>query len=169
MKVSPVVSESNTCTLEIELTWEAAQVVYELAPVLLAALGVALRQRKDQAGHRTSERARILQASEENKARWQSMADECAAEIQRRANSPSAKSGLIRQLAAERGVTPDFLRRILRVYRRTDAKALTSQFRRLQVKQLQRNGLTQREIASQLGISARQVRNHLAAAKAVQS
>jgi len=169
MKVSPIASETNLCRLEIELTWDVAQALYDAGPALITALGQVLRQRQVERAARVEASARLDRELAENKAQWSAMAAECAAEIARRANSPSAKSGLIRQLAAERGVTVGFLRTVLRVYGKSNARALSHQARVLQVKHWEQQGLTQLQIAGKLGISARQVRKCLVKAREVRS
>ena len=54
MKVSPINASSNVCTFEVELTWEQAKALHELTPALLTVLGLALRERNEEATRQPS-------------------------------------------------------------------------------------------------------------------
>jgi len=184
MRVSRINPHSNSCTLEIELSWEVVQALYEATPSLLAALGTVLRDRQEEAARR-KETSTLLDAQlAHNKAKWAELAEQTEAEIRRRSNGPGSGSRqtLIRLLAAENGVTFEHLARILRVHRQQQRQVLRaakvsllapvadrSRKRATQIARLHAAGLTQREIAQKVGISARAVRGYLSALKSART
>jgi hypothetical protein len=162
MKVSPLNASSNVCTFNVELTWEQARALYEFVPALLAVLGPALSERSD-ASERQATARKVMEAHHAaQKAEWAALAADCEKEIQRRSNNgPSARRTLIKQIAAERGMSTELLSSILRVYSGRDKKN-EIEIRILKAGRLKAAGYKVSEIATQLGVTTRQVRNYLA-------
>jgi len=79
-------------------------------------------------------------------------------------NDPRAHRGIIKQLAAEQGITAELLTVILRVSRQ-DRQAMLRKARIKQIIKLEAAGVSQREIGRKLRLSDRSIRTYLADAK----
>lgn len=164
MKVLPISGTSNVCTVRIEITWQQAQALYELGPILLSALGTVLADRSTQLRVSTKAKSELAAQLDTQKAEWAALAATCEAEIRRRSNRPGDRQSIIKQLAAERGIQLALLRSILTVHRRERvARSITD--RATQIQRLSDQGKPHHQIAKTVGISERQVRYSLAATK----
>jgi len=150
----------NSCRLELEIPWELAQALLPLAQELVTVLAKAVAERGEVQSHAENRKADTDRTAEDNRAAWRALAEECEAEAKRRANGPGSRRSILRQLAAERNLSPIFLERIVRVYRR---EARKEQFaaRVAEIEARRAQGQSTGFIAGELGISARMVRKYL--------
>jgi DNA-directed RNA polymerase specialized sigma subunit len=147
---------ANTCTFEIELTWEQAQGLLDFALPLLGELSTASKEREQEQQRSEVQGNELAIELATNKAKWAALAVEVEAEIKRRANGPDSRRSLIKQIAAERGMTAELLGSFLRVNRR-EARNTLRKSREYEAHKLRKEGCSQKKIAKILGVSTRWV------------
>ncbi len=109
---------------------------------------------------REDEYARFERATASRKAEISARAAECEAEILRRRHEFADERAVVKQVALDRGMTVELLTYLLGWHRRQTLHAKQTA-RRLKAVGLHIRGVQQSEIATQLGISTRQVRYYL--------
>lgn len=151
----------NFFQLKLELPWELAE---QLRPYLadwLAALNGTLDARAVENAARVERRAVTDRECEENRANWRALAQACEAEIKHRANHPGSRQTIIRQLAAEQGLSVSFLNTILGVFGR-EAREERKRARIAETLRLRLARKTNADIAKELGCSVSMVEKYLA-------
>ncbi len=116
--------------LNLEVPWEIADLVAAHGPALIQLAEFALLHAPallELLQENVLQRHRVVSADIVAKseteatcnaqiAEWRCLAADCLAEIGRRSNGPGQHRSIIKQLAAERGVTPQFLQTIIKVH-----------------------------------------------------
>lgn len=146
----------GSCQVEIRLPWSVAEELVEQGPAIIAAIGEAVRVRKQEAERQAEGREALAEACEQRKAENRAIAAEVEAEIKRRSNGPGQRQRLIKQLAAEYDLPTYELQSVLKVFREEqEAKRLSRQ--KLRALTLRLQGFTHREIGQKLELSTRHV------------
>lgn len=105
-----------TLPIVLELPWEIAELVVQYGPAFLRDLERAVGQRQEVVTRDAASKITTAAACEAQILEWRKLAGECLAEIQRRSNGPGQKRVIIKQLAAERGVSPQLLMTIIKIH-----------------------------------------------------
>jgi hypothetical protein len=138
-------------TVEIDISWDVAELIVDAGPGLIKAVAMALKNRKSELAAAHDGQTRLDDQLAANRSDWSALAIRCEAEVARRANGPGQRPAIIRQLAAELKMSRPDLERIIRVYRR---ERLEGERKRRTVQVIRRHlqGRTHRAIAAELGL-----------------
>jgi hypothetical protein len=107
-----------TIPVTLDLPWEIAELVVLHGPALIAALEYAVRERHAVVVQDAEAKARTEEACEAQLVEWDRLADRAIREISRRMNGQGQRKSVLKQLAAEWGMSAVDLDRIIRVHRR---------------------------------------------------
>ena len=107
-----------TIPITVSLPWEIARLIVEHGPALIAALEYAVRERDSVVVQDAEAKARTEESCEAQLVEWDRLADRAIREISRRVNGPGQRKSVLKQVAAEFGMSPVDLDRIIRVHRR---------------------------------------------------
>lgn len=151
----------NLLQLKLELPWELAEQLRPYLAEWLSALSGAVDARTVENAARVERRAQTDRECEENRANWRALAQACEAEIKHRANHPGSRRTIIRQLAAEQGLSASFLSTIIRTFGR-ETREERKRARIAEALRLRLARKTNAAIAKELGVSVRMVEKYLA-------
>lgn len=146
----------STCKVELELPWEQAEFIVEHGPSIIRSIKEALEARKAELQSNETTRQLVTENSEKLSAEYAALSEKAEIEIARRANAPGQRRLIIKQLAAEYGLTAPTLERILKVQRQIRKDARDRQ-RIAKIISLHLQGLTNLEIGKELSIRTKVV------------
>lgn len=115
--MSPAVRPlGNLCTVTLDLPWEVAEALADHGIAIIAAIQAAVRARKEDAALGQVRRAETEQQCDQNREDWIALAQKVQAEVDRRSNGPGQRPAIVRQLAAQYGVSVQHLNTICQAF-----------------------------------------------------
>jgi len=105
-----------TIPVTINVPWEIADLIVQYGPAVIEAFRSAVSARQVVVASDAEAKEQTDRACDDQRAAWQALVEEVWSEIQRRANHPSQRKVIIKQIAAERGMSHVDLERLVRVY-----------------------------------------------------
>lgn len=139
----------NTCTVELELPWEVAELLVEQGPGLIEDIALALKMRKQRTEQ--NEKYAALRQSDYEQAKTDFFNLGMKVDQALKAAGDNKKQTL-RELAVEYDTNTAFLERVRKLYRDRVTKE-EKQTRNTQIIRFYFQGLSNREIGRQVGIA----------------
>lgn len=109
---------SGLCTITLRLPWEVAEALVRHWPGIIGPIQTALAQREENARFDARLKAATDAQCDANVAEFKMLAEYCREEVSRRSNGPGQKRAILKQIAAEQGVTVSHLATILKAFPR---------------------------------------------------